>query len=106
MTWSRSRNFILALAPAPGKSYGFLRLQLRNTVHKCDYNMQMVQNCLIIISDSLPRKKKFLTFLIISAQSGMLTLQETTDIFLNFTAKQKPVLEYSVKSRYSWYHDS
>ena len=35
-----------------------------------------------------------------SAQSGMLTLQETTDIFLNFTAKQKPSLLYPVKSRY------
>ena len=29
----------------------------------------------------------------------MLTLQETTDIFLNFTAKQKPSLLYPVKSR-------
>ena len=28
------------------------------------------------------------------AQSGMLSLQETTDIFLNFTAKQKPEVEY------------
>eukprot|EP00088_Acartia_fossae_P038930 TRINITY_DN4046_c0_g1_i4.p1 TRINITY_DN4046_c0_g1~~TRINITY_DN4046_c0_g1_i4.p1 ORF type:complete len:692 (+),score=162.86 TRINITY_DN4046_c0_g1_i4:47-2122(+) len=34
-----------------------------------------------------------------AAQSGMLTLQETTDIFLNFTAKQKPSLLYPVKSR-------
>lgn len=34
-----------------------------------------------------------------AAQSGMLSLQETTDIFLNFTAKQKPVLEYPVKPR-------
>jgi len=33
------------------------------------------------------------------AQSGMLSLQETTDIFLNFTAKQKPVLQYPVKQR-------
>jgi BTB/POZ domain-containing protein 3/6 len=33
------------------------------------------------------------------AQSGMLSLQETTDIFLNFTAKQKPVLEYPVTPR-------
>ena len=28
------------------------------------------------------------------AQSGMLSLQETTDIFLNFTAKQKPEVDY------------
>jgi len=34
-----------------------------------------------------------------AAQSGMLTLQETTDIFLNFTAKQKPSLQYPVKPR-------
>ena len=33
------------------------------------------------------------------AQSGMLSLQETTDIFLNFTAKQKPALEYPVIPR-------
>jgi len=33
------------------------------------------------------------------AQSGMLSLQETTDIFLNFTAKQKPALEYPVTPR-------
>jgi hypothetical protein len=38
-------------------------------------------------------------FVTCTAQSGMLTLQETTDIFLNFTAKQKPVLEYPVKPR-------
>ena len=29
----------------------------------------------------------------------MLSLQETTDIFLNFTAKQKPALEYPVNPR-------
>jgi len=34
-----------------------------------------------------------------AAQSGMLSLQETTDIFLNFTAKQKPNLLYPVKPR-------
>ena len=29
----------------------------------------------------------------------MLSLQETTDIFLNFTAKQKPALEYPINPR-------
>lgn len=33
------------------------------------------------------------------AQSGILTPAETIDIFLNFTAQQKPSLEYSTKSR-------
>ena len=33
------------------------------------------------------------------AQSGMLSLQETTDIFLNFTAKQKPSVEYPTVPR-------
>ena len=33
------------------------------------------------------------------AQSGMLSLQETTDIFLNFTAKQKPPVEYPTNPR-------
>ena len=30
------------------------------------------------------------------AQSGMLSLQETTDIFLNFTAKQKPEVDLTM----------
>jgi len=34
-----------------------------------------------------------------AAQSGILTLQETTDIFLYFTARNKPSLQYSSKSR-------
>lgn len=34
-----------------------------------------------------------------AVKSDMLDLQEITDIFLNFTAKQKPVLQYPVKSR-------
>jgi len=34
-----------------------------------------------------------------AAQSGMLSLKETTDIFLHFTAKQKPLLEYPSKQR-------
>ena len=29
----------------------------------------------------------------------MLDLQEITDIFLNFTAKEKPILQYPVKQR-------
>lgn len=33
------------------------------------------------------------------ATSGMLTLQETNDMFLHFTAKQKPSLEYDFKAR-------
>jgi len=33
------------------------------------------------------------------AQSGMLSLQETTDIFLNFTAKQKPEVDYPTEPR-------
>lgn len=33
------------------------------------------------------------------AQTGILTPQETIDIFLSFTAKKKPNLEYSIKSR-------
>ena len=33
------------------------------------------------------------------AQSGMLSLQETTDIFLNFTAKQKPEVDYPTTAR-------
>jgi len=33
------------------------------------------------------------------AQSGMLSLQETTDIFLNFTAKQKPEVDYPTSAR-------
>ena len=33
------------------------------------------------------------------ATSGMLSLQETTDIFLNFTAKQKPAVDYPVSPR-------
>jgi len=33
------------------------------------------------------------------AQSGMLSLQETTDIFLNFTASQKPEVEYPTTAR-------
>lgn len=33
------------------------------------------------------------------AQTGILTPQETIDIFLSFTAKNKPNLEYSIKSR-------
>lgn len=33
------------------------------------------------------------------AQTGILTPQETIDIFLSFTAKKKPNLEYSMKSR-------
>jgi len=34
-----------------------------------------------------------------AAQSGLLTLQETTDIFLHFTAKQKPNLQCPTKPR-------
>ena len=33
------------------------------------------------------------------ATSGMLTLQETNDMFLYFTAKQKPLLDYDSKAR-------
>jgi len=33
------------------------------------------------------------------AQSGMLSLQETTDIFLNFTAKVKPLVDYPTTPR-------
>lgn len=33
------------------------------------------------------------------AQSGLLTLQETTDIFLNYTASVKPILEFPTKPR-------
>ena len=34
-----------------------------------------------------------------AAQSGILTLQETTDIFLHYTAKQKPAIELSAVPR-------
>jgi len=34
-----------------------------------------------------------------AAQSGILTLQETTDVFLFFTARNKPNLLYNCKSR-------
>jgi len=34
-----------------------------------------------------------------AAQSGILTLQETTDIFLHYTAKQKPAIEFSAVPR-------
>lgn len=34
------------------------------------------------------------------AQSGLLTLQETTDIFLNFTARSKPSLMFITKKRH------
>lgn len=33
------------------------------------------------------------------AQTGILTQDETIDIFLNFTAKNKPTLQYSIQSR-------
>jgi len=33
------------------------------------------------------------------AQCGMLSLQETTDIFLNFTARQKPAVDYPTRPR-------
>ena len=34
-----------------------------------------------------------------AVKSDMLDLQEITDIFLNFTAKQKPNLQYPVRQR-------
>ena len=34
-----------------------------------------------------------------AVKSDMLDLQEITDIFLNFTAKQKPILQYPVQQR-------
>ncbi|KAG7154499.1 BTB/POZ domain-containing protein 6-like 3 [Homarus americanus] len=34
-----------------------------------------------------------------AAQSGILTLQETTDLFLHFTARNKPLVSYPVKPR-------
>merc|ERR1712013_306541 len=34
-----------------------------------------------------------------AVKSDMLDLQEITDIFLNFTAKEKPILQYPVKQR-------
>ena len=34
-----------------------------------------------------------------AAQSGILTLQETTDLFLHFTARNKPSVSYPIKPR-------
>lgn len=34
-----------------------------------------------------------------AAQSGILSLQETTDLFLHFTARNKPTVAYPVKPR-------
>lgn len=34
-----------------------------------------------------------------AAQSGILTLQETTDLFLHFTARNKPSVAYPIKPR-------
>lgn len=33
------------------------------------------------------------------AQSGILSLQETTDLFLHFTANKKPSVNYPIKPR-------
>lgn len=34
-----------------------------------------------------------------AAQSGILTLQETTDLFLHFTARNKPTVAFPIKPR-------
>ena len=69
----------------------------RGEVPTPDLQRQVLGNAMNLIRFPAMAVEDFADFV---AQSGMLSLQETTDIFLHFTAKHKPVLDYPSVARY------